>query len=84
MASISEMASKGKNKYRSKVNQMKTNYEDSIDDAVQSFKEVGFGSNFTRTYEQSMRNNAVDNYRNSVDEAKADKWARNWERKVSR
>lgn len=84
MPSITDMAEKGKRKYQAKVDQMEKNYSDMKSEAISRFSDVGFGSNMVNAYREGMNNYAVQNYRDSVDRNTADKWARNWQAKVTK
>ena len=75
MASIPEMAAKGRQKYDAKKGDMVKNYGESVNRAISNYKDVGFGGAMTRHYETGIRRGVQFYTATALDGAK---WEKRW------
>lgn len=82
MASLEEMASKGKRKYEQKLAGMESSYAASIGRAKAHYGEQPFGGTRKSNYNAAMDSYAVENYRAAIGPESADRWYDNWIEKM--
>lgn len=81
MASISDMASKGKANYKRKIDGMRSSYAASESRAKKGYDATPFGPTRKKNY-KSAWTVMPGNYNLKVKAGVEDKWARNWEEKM--
>jgi len=84
MPTLEEMARKGVDKLTSKLDDMKTDYEQAISKAITNYDALPFGPRTKAKYKNAMQTYAVANYKAKMTPDIVEKWKRNWIAGVSK
>jgi len=82
MATLEELASKGKTKLLAKLDTMKSTYEKVKDVAISNYEKLPFGPTRKAAYRKAW-DYMPSNYKTKMTADAVEKWATNWKFKMS-